>query len=152
MNDRLLKIFREDEEEYRQGDFVYIAGDAGKDSIKTEIIHVNNDRFSLLYEDKMHKIQEETLPDSVILLIPFVPLYEVLDKLKTILKNIYNIGEAWPRPTKDMESAYIYTHKKLSNKILSMWTLTDKNGGEVPLHQQHKSTQDSLWIMWRGLE
>ncbi len=149
MNKNLMAIFYKmfrPNDEIKRNDIVSILGNAeDKPQKDVKVIDVKYQPFSMLYHDRARKLSECLDGEGVFVNIPFVRLYEVLEKLNEIDPNFTQKHNNIPVGYAIRESGGIfqYTFGWHSSNICN-WILSDKSG-EVPLHRQSKETQDQIY-------
>ena len=154
MNKNLMAIFYKmfrPNDEIKRNDIVSILGNAeDKPQKDVKVIDVQYQPFSMLYHDRARKLCECLEGEDVFVNIPFVRLYEVLEKLNNADKNEINyfIHQRIEGKEFIMIELYKYNINKPNKTIEIMWILSDKSG-EVPLHRESQETQDKIYEVLR---
>jgi len=143
MNKNLMAIFHQD---LRVGDEIFSKGYG-----QCKILDIVATRG--IKEYKIQWVENWLKAKDLKLITPFVPLYEVLEKLNEIAEKNYTYILTPPFVLKKSKLNMVkirvkdFTldkdrHYKLDTIFL--WLLSDKSG-EVPLHRQSKETQDQIY-------
>lgn len=130
MNKNLMAIFRKDGE-FKQNDLVYDADGKKKYTVIEIYTSALDDKIAVL--DCGWKRLELT---CLTLITPFVPLYEVLEKLRIRLSQSIKTTLQYYGDNK------VYLQIIINNTAIE-WRLSDKSG-EVPLHRQSKETISAI--------